>query len=233
MAPPENERDRWPDAEPPTVRAFERELRTPASAGAAGIVFSVLFMVSMILLRRSNAGLLQEVGSSRRAGDTALVLAGLYLTPFAGIAFLWFMAAVRDRIGAHEDRFFATVFLGSGLLFVAMLFAGSATAGSLVAGHRFMALPRPSPELIAFDRALAYTLFLVYAVKTAGVFMVVSSTIVLKLATMPRWLALSGYLIAAVLLFSVTYVELVFALFPLWVSVVSVFILLTARRTAP
>lgn len=33
----------------------------------------------------------------------------------AGIAFLWFIGVIRDRSGAHEDRFFATVFLGSGL----------------------------------------------------------------------------------------------------------------------
>ena len=49
---------------------------------------------------------------------------GLYLVPFAGIAFLWFIGVVRDRIGEREDKFFATVFFGSGLLFVAMLFAG-------------------------------------------------------------------------------------------------------------
>jgi hypothetical protein len=40
----------------------------------------------------------------------------------AGIAFLWFIGVIRDHLGDREDRFFATVFLGSGLLFVAMLF---------------------------------------------------------------------------------------------------------------
>ena len=55
------------------------------------------------------------------------------LVPFAGIGFLWFVAVLRDRVGDAEDRFFATVFLGSGLLFVAMLFVASAVAASLVA----------------------------------------------------------------------------------------------------
>jgi hypothetical protein len=36
--------------------------------------------------------------------------------PFAGIAFLWFIGMLRDRLGEFEDRFFATVFFGSGLL---------------------------------------------------------------------------------------------------------------------
>ena len=38
------------------------------------------------------------------------------LVPFAGIAFLWFIGVLRDRLGALEDRFFATVFLGLGML---------------------------------------------------------------------------------------------------------------------
>jgi len=50
------------------------------------------------------------------AGRIALV--GVDLAPFAGIAFLWFIAVVRNLIGDREDRFFATVFLDSGLLFV-------------------------------------------------------------------------------------------------------------------
>ncbi len=54
------------------------------------------------------------------------------LLPFAGIAFLWFIGVVRDRIGDHEDRFFATVFFGSGLLFLAMLFASAAVAGGII-----------------------------------------------------------------------------------------------------
>jgi hypothetical protein len=53
----------------------------------------------------------------------------LYLVPFAGIAFLWFIGVLRDRLGELEDRFFATVFFGSGLLFLAMLFASAAVAG--------------------------------------------------------------------------------------------------------
>ena len=35
--------------------------------------------------------------------------------PFAGIASLWFMGVVSDRIGFLEDQFFSTVFFDSGL----------------------------------------------------------------------------------------------------------------------
>ena len=54
------------------------------------------------------------------------------LLPFAGIAFLWFIAVVRDRLGELEDRFFATAFLGSGLLFIAMVFNAAAVAGGII-----------------------------------------------------------------------------------------------------
>jgi hypothetical protein len=51
--------------------------------------------------------------------------------PFAGIAFLWFIGVLRDRLGELEDRFFATVFFGSGLLFLGMLFLACAIVGGL------------------------------------------------------------------------------------------------------
>ena len=62
----------------------------------------------------------------------AAVAIALNLVPFAGIAFLWFIGVLRDRIGEHEDRFFATVFLGSGLLFVAMIFVAAAITGAVI-----------------------------------------------------------------------------------------------------
>lgn len=61
---------------------------------------------------------------------------------------------VRDRIGEGEDRFFATVFLGSGLLFVAMLFAtGAVVAGLVLSGENL-----PAPGVWSFGRRVSYTL---------------------------------------------------------------------------
>jgi hypothetical protein len=45
------------------------------------------------------------------------------LAPFAGMAFLWSIGVLRNRLDELEDQFFATVFLGSGLLLAASLFA--------------------------------------------------------------------------------------------------------------
>jgi hypothetical protein len=114
---------------------------------------------SVLLLRaRPAAGSsAQEIADfylERDSGRVALV--GLYLAPFAGIAFLWFIAAIRSQIGEREDRLFATVFLGSGLLFVVMLFATSAAAGALLAAVRFQDQPPPGADTVMFARALAF-----------------------------------------------------------------------------
>ena len=111
-------------------RTIER--RAPRSAGVAGIVFSLLFMGSVLLAAArppdglTGPGLVAWFERTAKAPDT---LAALYLMPFAGIAFLWFIGVIRDRIGSHEDRFMATVFLGSGVLFVGMLWAAAAAIG--------------------------------------------------------------------------------------------------------
>jgi len=99
-----------------------RSLRTPHAAAVAGIVFAILLTTALVCLRLAA---MSDPTHGRAWLTDARVSLTLRLVPFTGIAFLWFIGAVRDRIGEHEDRFFATVFLGSGLLFVAMLFVAS------------------------------------------------------------------------------------------------------------
>jgi hypothetical protein len=216
-----------------TLTAVERELRTPAAAGIAGLIFAALFVSSLVLLyRQPQAGSSAEAVARwyLRENAGAVGLVGLDLAPFAGIAFLWFVAALRSRIGANEDRFFATVFLASGILILAMLYAAAAAAGASLAAVRFQAAPPPGPDVFVFARGLAYTLLYVYAIRAAAVFMVVASTIGLRTTTLPRWLAFAGYGVALVLLFSVSYYRGVVFIFPAWVATVSVELLVLARR---
>jgi hypothetical protein len=193
----------------------------------------VLFVVSIVLLRaRPAAGSSsQEIAHFYLEQDAGrIALAGLYLAPFAGIAFLWFIAVVRSTLGTQEDQFFSTVFLGSGLLFVTMLFTTSAAAGALFAAVKLQDQPAPSPDTVILARALAYAFLYVFAVRAAAVFMLVVSTIALRTGVLPRWLVIAGYVSGLVFLFSVTYVELLLLLFPAWVSAVSLVILARARR---
>ncbi|HEX6123118.1 MAG TPA: hypothetical protein VFY89_08155 [Ktedonobacterales bacterium] len=206
-------------------------LRTPRAAGIAGIVFSVLLSASLVLIR------LALLGTARQSGAwfadpwrRNAIFVALYLVPFAGIAFLWFIGVVRDRIGRHEDRFFATVFLGSGLLFIAMLFVFAAVAGGMAAGAISGSAPSLSTDMYTFSREIVYQLMVIYSVRMAAVFMAVVATITLRTAIMPRWLAYLGYALAVVLLLIVEHVAWVELAFPLWVFLASLSILIADLR---
>jgi hypothetical protein len=215
------------------TRAIER--RAPRSAGLAGIVFSLLFVAAVALAGTrppdglTEAGLLEWFEQSAKVPWT---IAALYLLPFAGIAFLWFMGVVRDRIGVQEDRFLSTVFLGSGLLFVAMLWASAAAIATVLVGGRYDAAPPVSAASLESARELAYASLFVLASRAAGVVMIVTSTIAFRTATFPRWLIIAGYVIALVMLLSVSALQWILLLFPAWVFVLSLFILNSELRSA-
>jgi hypothetical protein len=204
-----------------------RELTTPRSAAIAGILFAVLLGTSLVLLRLSVPSRPADAGEwlsdSTRRRSVGLAL---NLVPFAGIAFLWFIGVVRDRIGAFEDRFFSTVFLGSGLLFLALLFAATAVAAGLIDSY---GTAPPDPTVWSFGRAATYAALNVYAMKMAGVFMISTATISWRTGVLPRWLAVLGVLLAVGLLLVVGTVELAPLLFPVWVLLVSVHLLLASR----
>jgi hypothetical protein len=220
----------------PVAAELARGMRTPRAAGVAGLAFAALFVASIVLLenhpkRGSSAAEIRDfyLGDDRQS----VALVGLYLAPFAGIAFLWFIGAIRSRIGEREDRFFATVFLGSGLLFVAMLFVAAAATGAPMAAVQFHDAPAPSADAIAIARSLGYTLLYVCGIRAAAVFMIATSTIALKTGALPRWLVVLGYLIAIVLLLSVTSLQLLVLLFPAWVAAVSLVLLFRHEEPAP
>ncbi len=214
----------------PLTRA---RLKTPRAAAIAGILFSVLLTTTLVLLRISVPAISPEMQdwSAMRSGTVVLAL---NLVPFAGIAFLWFIGVLRDRLGASEDRFFATVFFGSGILFLAMFFAAAAVTGALI-----MVL-EAAPELLMksgayiFGRAIVAQIMNVFALKMAGVFMISTATLASRTHILPRWITLPGYALAALLLLSSRFVDWLPLAFPLWVLVLSIYILVeNLRGTKP
>ncbi|RVW05708.1 hypothetical protein [Rhodococcus xishaensis] len=204
-----------------------RQLTTPRSAAVAGILFALLFATSLVLLRTAlPADPRVEptwVGRSESRISAALVLA-----PFAGIAFLWFIGVVRDRFGELEDRFFSTVFIGSGLLFLACVFVSMAVAGGVLAVGRHSSIPQDG--IVHFGREVMLQINNVYAVRMAGVFMISLGTIWLRTGLMPRWLAVTTYVLALTLLLVVSLSLWVTLVFPAWVLVISVYILVVRRQ---
>ena len=214
------------DGVEPESKTIAVRLRAPRAAAIAGIVFSVLLIASIVLLRRSVPADPMEAGAWLRTSAKTVTLS-LNLVPFAGIAFLWFMGVLRDRLAVREDPFFATVFLGSGLLFLALLFLSSAVVGGIIAA--FTAAPDGllSSPTFRFGRAVTYEIMNVYTMKMAGVFMISTSTIALRTGIFPRWMTFLGLALALFLLFSLGFFAWAQLVFPLWVLMISVEILLT------
>ena len=202
------------------------QLKTPKAAAIAGIVFSLLLLSILWLLRTSIPADPLEPGAWL-ATDTRAVTVALNLVPFAGVAFLWFIGVLRDRLAQLEDRFFATVFFGSGLLFLAMLFAAAAVIGAIV----LVASVSTPQELMnsatfRFARATSYIIANVYAIKMAAVFMISTSTVVIRTGIAPRWIAFLGFLLALIMLMGSFFISWSFAVLPFWVFLISVYILI-------
>jgi hypothetical protein len=209
--------------------AARSALRTPRAAAVAGIVFSALLISSLALLRLSvPADPAVAGGWLTDSGKRAAVAIGLNLIPFAGIAFLWFIGVIRDRIGAHEDRFFATVFLGSGLLFVGMLFVAAAVAGGLIAG--IASSGSPGAGTLALGRNVTSILLNVYTMRMAAVFTLTTVTIARRTQIVSRWLTVAGIVTALVLLLGVAISPWVELLFPAWILAVSIEILAASPK---
>jgi hypothetical protein len=208
-------------SDPPRLTA--RFWRTRRSAAIAGIVFAVLLLTAMTMMRLAlSEDSLQSLqsDSSRRT----LIRLSLHLVPFAGIAFLWFIGVVREQLGDVEDRLFSTVFLGSGLLFLAMLFVGAVISTSLM---QMLAGSNVNADVWEYGRNSTHALVSVYAMRMAAVFTLSVSTVGLRTSAMPRWVCYLGYLVALVLMLAAGEHQWTQLLFPGWVLLVSVVILFT------
>lgn len=205
-------------------------LKTPRAAAVAGIVFSALLITALVLLRASAPAHPSDAGAwLANPGNRAELAIALNLVPFAGIAFLWFIGVLRDRIGAREDRFFATVFLGSGLLFVAMMFVAAAVAGATiaVAGSRL-----PGADTLALSRNVTGSLLNVYAMRMAAVFTLTTVNIARATKIVSRWLIYAGLACAVVLLIGIGISPWVELVFPVWILALSLEILAAGGRAS-
>ena len=156
-----------------------------------------------------------------------MIRLSLHLVPFAGIAFLWFIGVIREQLGDVEDRLFSTVFMGSGLLFLALLFSGAAISSSLIL---MLEQPSSSAEIWAYGRNTSQGLISVYAMRMAAVFTISVSTAGLRAAALPRWVSYLGYVVAVLLLLGSADQQWLQLAFPAWVLLVSTAILVTNPR---
>jgi len=204
-----------------SIPELGRGLTTPRAAAVAGVIFALLLGTSTVLLRLSIPPERADSGEWLDSNLQQIDLA-LWLVPFAGASFLWFIGVVRDRLGDREDRFFASVMFGSGLLYLAMIFAAAAMTGALVAMYE--AAPEQAFDSggYEFARAAIFALSNTFGVRMAGVFMLSTGTIWWGAGAVPRWMVGLTYLLAVLQLLGPGISLWMTLVFPVWVLIVSI-----------
>jgi hypothetical protein len=205
-------------------------LTTPRAAAVAGILAGSLFIAAQVLMRLNLSPTAQtSVVLMERAGTFTLVLR---LVPFAGIFFLWFLGVTRDRLGEWEDKFFSTIFLGSGLLYLGLLFTAAAIGGGILVAYPNLE-PGTGEAVYQFANATIAQINQIYCVRMAAVFMISSATMWYRTGVMPRWLALLTFALGLGLLLLINFSLWTALIFPIWmVAVSSLILIFNYRRTS-
>lgn len=209
---------------------IRRRIRSPRSAAIAGILFALLRIISLLLL--SPASSPTELGIEWLQNFSAVSSIVVLLVVFSGIAFLWFTGVIRDLIGEREDHFFATIFFGSGILYVALGFVWAAIFGAMLTIYSSSSNLLADNDIYIFGFAMMNEIGDNYVLRMAGIYMTSINTLWVRAEIMPRWIIIITYLLAFLFLFFAGRLILARYLFPAWVLLMSVYILiLNYRRT--
>lgn len=205
------------DNSKPLIR---RQVRSPRSAAIAGILFALMRITSLILISSAiaSADSYQEWFETWSSISSVVLL----LVVFSGIAFLWFTGVIRDRIGDREDRFFSTIFFGSGILYVGMGFVWAAIFGAILGIYASPSHLLVDNDIYIFGFAMMNEIINTFALRMAGVYMTSINTLWTRAGVMPRWLTIITYILALGFLFFAERLLAARYLFPAWVFIVSV-----------
>ena len=213
-------------------QVVQRGVRSPRSAALAGILFSLLMVTSMILLRNGAIANPAEIGSDWLEVRSAEASVILVLIPFAGIAFLWFTGVMRDLLGELEDKFFATVFLGSGIILVVMMFVWAAAYGAIFGTYQALAGALTDFDVFIYATAFTNEIIGNYFLRMASVYMLSVGSLWTRTKVVPRWLSIVTYIVALPFLFFAGSLRWARFIFPAWVLLVSIYILILNYRHA-
>ena len=215
-----------------TVGTLRRALSSGEAAALAGLAAAVLLSLSVALLQRQPG-----VGSSTAnlawyadSGNRFTVFLGLNLAPFGVVAFLWFIAVIRRRLGEREDQFFATVFFGSGIAFGLLTITAAVCAAAPTLVVRFSGETSLDQSTVGLAHGLWYGLWNVSASRLVGVFMAATSTIGMRFGALPTWLSRVGVVLGVLLGLTGAFAGPLDFIFPVWLALVSVTLLFNERR---
>lgn len=213
-----------------TDRAMPARLRSVEAAALAGLLHAVLYMVAISMLRRAPSpvvGAPVDHGWYLEAGNQRLMITGLNLLVLSTIAFLWFVAVIRRRVGEREERFFGTVFLSSALLLAGLWLVG-AMVYTTPAFAAYVFGYEPTGGDIAMWHGAAVATLLVLVARLQAVFILTATTVVRLAGTFPRWVVLFGYGTGLFLMFVPVPSALLHWVFPGWVALISTVALVRA-----
>lgn len=223
--------DPAPVADGDVTAEVARSLRTPRAAAIAGMAFTVLAIAAGFCERWAlPPDAFSMVGYVPDPTRAAIGRFGTMLVPFAGICFLWFIGVIRHHLGSREDRLFSTVFLGSGILLLAMVFTSTAVAASLLIMRDSGIAMDPSVRL--FGGFLWDELLQNYGARMAAVFTIAATTMGRRTQSLPLWLVILGYVAGAAMMLAPLGIHYVEMLFPLWVGIYSGYIFVHFGRQA-
>lgn len=198
---------------------LRRAARLTALAGA---IHAVLFLISFWLVTRtpgaksSDAELMAFYAS---ANDRRPILVGLYLIPFAGIAFLWFADALREwtrGLRRRENALLANMQVFAGILYVGIFFIIAASYAVTAVTVEFASGPI-DPIMARLFPEFGRTLFSFFALRMAAVFAFTTSNIHMAAGILPKWLGQIGIAVGVVLLLTPTFNDWLSLVFPIWV----------------
>jgi hypothetical protein len=206
-----------------------RHIRSLEAAAVAGGIYAVLAVVGLSLLSRYPSLNQTDAEITAWFDDSAnqsSLIVGLNLIALSSIAFLWFVAVIRRRLGDLEDRFFGTVFFGSAIVYVAIWLAGAAVLAGPAVANTTLDSGSVSEASASLAAGIGAALLLVVAPRVQAVFVLTTSTLILRSRVLPSWLAIVGYVIAVGMFVFPLVAEPLGLGFPTWVFVVSLVIFL-------
>lgn len=218
-----------------TDRAVRRHhrVRSPEAAAVAGIVYAALAILAVLRLQDFPSLGLDEAEITAWFDDTghrAQLIGALTLASISGIAFLWFVAVIRRRLGEHEDQFFSTVFFGSGVAYVVVWLSGAAALAAPAVAMTALDAAEVSPASASLAGGTGAALILVVAPRLQAVFVFSTSTVILRSQVLPTWLAVLGYLMGLAMFVVPIVTQPLGLAFPAWVFIVSVVMLINRPR---
>jgi hypothetical protein len=211
-------------------------IRSIEAAAIAGLVFAVLSLISLVLLNSPPDPAAPDseiIAWYSDPANRAMLTLGLSLSVVSAISFLWFVAVIRRRVGDREDRFFATVFLGSGVLLTGVMLVGSAALASGAVTADLADGRVPDASVLNALNGLGTSLLLLVLLRIQAVFVVSTSTLALRSNAFSRWLSYFGYGIALVMFFMPILTEPIGLAFPIWVAILSIALLIRKSDIVP